>query len=296
MNRSLWTLIALGVAVAPAAGCPFATSGDATGDDRAKIDGAIADSSVADSAAHDRAPRDGALHDSALHDGAIRDGAIPDSAAGDARLPDRGARDRAPGDYGAWDTAACNGPDAAWAADHGFCIRVPQMRDVLFTDVVPPSYYPMLDGDYVCTLDYGTIHGFAYVQARPTSCRNMGGCTTTTVDGAWVSIGGTVSPVTASYSWGGNHHNESIRVSYAGKVFEYNHSSITSWARTCHPPDCTLVFQADGTTLIENGCTPARTLPQVCVKVTADGTVPSLVDTFAPCPGDPNFMDASSGG
>ncbi|MBN2361762.1 MAG: hypothetical protein JXR83_20080 [Deltaproteobacteria bacterium] len=252
------------------------------------------DAAVRDNASHDRASHDRASHDRALDDGAHGDAAHSDRASYDSALPDRQFRDRAPIDYGPWDSAACVGEDAQVTPSHGFCMRWPQYRDVPFTDTIPPTTMPMLDVDYLCTLDYGSLHGFAYVQARPTSCRNMGGCTATTVDGAWVSVGGVVSAVTADYNWGGNHHNETIRVSYDDKVFEYNHSSITSWARTCHPPDCTLVFAADGTALIEDGCTPARTLPQVCVQVEDDGTVPPLIDTFSPCPGDPNFQDAGT--
>jgi hypothetical protein len=35
-----------------------------------------------------------------------------------------------------------------------------------------------------------------------------------------------------------------------------------------------------------DGCTRDRTLPIVCVRVAADGTVPPLTDGFMRCPGD----------
>jgi len=41
-------------------------------------------------------------------------------------------------------------------------------------------------------------------------------------------------------------------------------------------------------TLIEDGCTPQRTLPIVCRAIAADGTWQALVDMFERCPGDPN--------
>jgi len=208
-------------------------------------------------------------------------------AARDASVADHATADTGRTDAGAIDSGACT------VDSRGFCIRVPQYRDVPWarmgggTDLIPT-----LDVDYVCTLDDGATHGFVYLQARATSC-NLG-CETT-VDGAWTSVASTVAPVTAEYDWGGRHNNDTISVHANGKVYRYYHSSIGFGFRACQLPDCTLVYQADGTTLIEDGCTMARTRPQVCVRVADDGSVPALVDTFAPCPGDPNYADAGAG-
>jgi len=245
-------------------------------------------------AGDDAAVKDGATLDAVRMDSARDDGARSDSAPRDVSLPDRSPRDGAARDYGPWDSAGCVGEDAAWTADHGFCIRVPQLRDVPTTDMAGNvSLQPTLDVDYVCTLDYGTLHGFVYVQAHATSCEY--GCDMV-VDGAWINIGGTVSPSVASYDWGGRHGNDFIIVRHDDKVFKYYHS-VFGWGwHACQPPDCSEVYQADGTTLIENGCTFARTLPQVCVKVSEDGSVPPLVDNRVLCQGYEQFLDAGTGG
>ena len=212
------------------------------------------------------ADADAAVLDGAVHDGAVHDGAIAD---------------RGPSDAGGVDSGPCT------VDSRGFCIRVPQTRDVPWTDYMgDPQILPMLDVDFVCTLDYGSLHGFIYVQSRATTCQF--GCEMA-IDGAWISVGGVTAPITASYNWGGNHRNDAIRVNYDDKVFNYYHSSIGFGWRACHEPDCTQVYQVDGTTLIDDGCTMTRTLPQVCVLVDEQGAVPPLVDDFTHCLGDPNY-------
>ncbi|MBN2361761.1 MAG: hypothetical protein JXR83_20075 [Deltaproteobacteria bacterium] len=207
----------------------------------------------------------------------------PDAGPADATARDAAATEES----GRIDSGPCT------VDDHGFCIRVPQTRDVPWIDYGgSATTLPVLDVDYVCTLDYQTCHGFVYVQSHATTCEF--GCETT-VDGAWISIGGSVSTVIASYNWGGNHANDSISVNHDDKVFKYYHSSFGWGWRACQPPDCTQVFQLDGITLIEDGCTMARTLPQVCVRVNEYGSVPPLIDSFEPCDGDPNYRDAGSG-
>ena len=56
--------------------------------------------------------------------------------------------------------------------------------------------------------------------------------------------------------------------------------------------DCLVVSEPSPTgpgDLIEDGCTPERKLPIVCVQVDEFGQYPELIDTWAPCPGDQNF-------
>ena len=53
--------------------------------------------------------------------------------------------------------------------------------------------------------------------------------------------------------------------------------------------DCVQTYELGTGNLLEDGCTSDRTLPIACVRVLEDGTVPELIDTFEPCPGDPNF-------
>jgi hypothetical protein len=184
----------------------------------------------------------------------------------------------------------CNvGVDAGAAEDeHGFWIRVPQQRDVCVDNFDGWSTTPEWDVDYVCTLNYQNYDAVIYVQFRPTACRFFGACTTVT-DGAWIFINNAVTSTSATYDWGGNHRNDAIVVQYDGKKFNFSHSSIGFGARACQRPDCIQVFAANDT-LIEDGCTVERSLPAVCVRVENDGSVAELIDTFAPCPGDPNYQ------
>jgi hypothetical protein len=211
--------------------------------------------------------------------------AADDAGAGDAAIADHAATDLGAVDHGAADAGRVDS-GACTVDQRGFCIRVPQLRDV--------SGSQMLDVDYVCTLDYESIHGFVYVQAHALACEPMVACTSM-LDGAWISIGGVASAVAASFDWGGRHNNDFFTIPHDSKVFKYYHSSFGWGWHACQPPDCNQVYQSDGVTLVEDGCTMERTVPQVCVRVEDDGTVPALTDTFAPCAGDPNYADAGAG-
>ncbi len=182
------------------------------------------------------------------------------------------------------------GDDGSWLDPHGFRIRVPLPRTIPIegpggqTGTTQAS-----DLDWVCTLKYDDVDGFLYLQLRPLKDRGwvLGGITYQ-ADGAWVSVGGTVTPVEASYDVGGNHRNDWILLAWAGSSVRYYHSSMGRSWRKCQPPDCLQISAGDGTgPILQDGCTPERTLPVVCVNVQPDGTVPPLVDTFQKCPGDP---------
>ena len=66
-----------------------------------------------------------------------------------------------------------------------------------------------------------------------------------------------------------------------GSRFTWDHSTFGFGFRACQPPDCLRVEEEDA---FEDGCSPERTLPEICVAVV--DPVPPLVDTFAPCAGD----------
>ena len=143
------------------------------------------------------------------------------------------------------------------------------------------------DSDWLCTFSDGGVQGYIYVQSTPTDIHQL--CTPifTTVQ-AQISIDGEVWALQdAQYDWGGNHHNDSLVFEYNGKSYEYYHSSFGSGWRACHPMDCMRVD--DGQTL-DDGCTTERTRPVICVQIQEDGSHDELVDTFEPCPGDPNYQ------
>ena len=150
--------------------------------------------------------------------------------------------------------------------------------------------------DWICTFKYAGMEGYVYVQASPTGCTpHWGFYPDISVDSAVIYVNGkyeTLNGVT--YDWGGNHHADSFRFSYDGKVFEYAHSSINFAYRPCQEMDCLKVYEADGTTLVEDGCnlysddlSKVRQLPIVCRFANLeDGSFGDFTDNFELCPGD----------
>lgn len=151
--------------------------------------------------------------------------------------------------------------------------------------------------DWICTFKYAGKEGFVYVQGTPTSCKSvgMGMNPEISVDTAVLYVNGKyATPKNLSYEWGGNHHNDKFRFTYDGKVYEYFHSSHGFGGRSCQEMDCMRVYEADGTTLIEDGCktfddnlSEVRSLPVVCRFASLDdGSFGDFTDTFELCVGD----------
>ena len=151
--------------------------------------------------------------------------------------------------------------------------------------------------DWICTFKYAGKEGFVYVQGTPTSCKSvgMGMNPEISVDTAVLYVNGKyATPKNLSYEWGGNHHNDKFRFTYDGKVYEYFHSSYGFGGRSCQEMDCMRVYEADGTTLIEDGCktfddnlSEVRSLPVVCRFASLDdGSFEDFTDTFELCVGD----------
>jgi hypothetical protein len=184
--------------------------------------------------------------------------------------------------------AAGSSGGAGGSSEFGFEYRLPEMHTLT---CVSPDFpggieIDQLDQDWLCTFEQGSVHGYIYVQSTPTDTNEFCVPIMTTVQ-AQISIDGQVSALqNAQYDWGGNHHNDSLTFEYDGIGFEYYHSSFGYGWRACHPMDCARVD--DGVTL-EDGCTMERTRPVVCVLIEEDGSHAELVDTFEPCPGDPNY-------
>ncbi len=176
--------------------------------------------------------------------------------------------------------------------EFGFQFRKPGSHSIL-CDSYPPGYpedpQVFTDVDWLCTFDYDGTQGHVYIQATPVSCKFvMSAEPSFSMGTAQISIAG--SPVDVSnalYSWGGNHHNDTLSFEHDGYRFVYDHSSFGWGWRKCQPMDCLRVYQ--GQQLIENGCTVDRTLPVVCEQIRSDCSHESLEDDFEPCPGDPNY-------
>ena len=155
--------------------------------------------------------------------------------------------------------------------------------------------------DWICSFKYDGNEGYVYVQSTPTNCEaRFSMLPEMSVDTAAFYVNGkykTLKDVT--YNWGGNHHNDSFRFTYDGKVFEYNHSSYGWGYRSCQEMDCLMVYEADGETLIEDGCgayeddlNKSRTLPVVCRFANVeDGSFGDFTDSFQMCMGDFRILD-----
>jgi len=154
--------------------------------------------------------------------------------------------------------------------------------------------------DWICSFKYEDNDGFVYVQSSPTGCETrFSMLPEMSVDTAVFYVNGKYESVKVTYDWGGNHHNDSFRFTYDGKVIEYNHSSYGWGYRSCQEMDCLMVYKADGETLIEDGCganeedlKKSRTLPVVCRFASVeDGSFGDFTDSFQMCMGDFRIQD-----
>lgn len=159
------------------------------------------------------------------------------------------------------------------SGDYGFTYRPVQSKQL----------------DWLCTLNTVGASTYVYVQLDQTGTVPVGIATVPvyTAKLAQISVKGAVTDLAnAQYDYGGGHNNDSLQVDYQGKTYKFYHSSFGFGWRQCQPMDCVNILS--GSTVQTNGCTSARTLPEVCVQIKADGTHPPLVDTFKKCPGDSN--------
>ncbi len=153
--------------------------------------------------------------------------------------------------------------------------------------------------DWICSFKYDGDEGYVYVQESPTSCQaRFGMIPVMSIDTAVFYVNGKYKTLNdVSYDWGGNHHNDRIRFTYDGKVFEYNHSSYGWGGRSCQEMDCLIVYEADGKTVIEDGCgldadiSSSRKLPVVCRAADENGKFDDFTDTFQLCMGDNRIPD-----
>ena len=171
--------------------------------------------------------------------------------------------------------------------DYGFTFTKPGSTKESCTAPTGAISEDVPDADWLCTLHLGGKTAYVYAQSNASGSicimRLIPSFTTT----AKISVDGVVSDlVNAQYDYGGNHHNDSLKFDYQGKTYKYYHSSFGFGWRNCAPMDCINVYPQGGTTVQTEGCASARTLPEICVPINANGTHDPLVDTFKKCPGD----------
>ncbi len=198
-------------------------------------------------------------------DSQILDGQVPDTQTLDS------ARDNAVQDVA---TSDANG--------FGFAVRAP--HTVTLSTSGGPMDFPTQD--FGCTLRAGGNNAVVYVQATPTGAFEGGLASTPTFANVrgWLHDRNTMTTreVTATYEWGGGHHNDFFDLTVGTQHFRYYHSSFGFGFRKCQAVDCVQIRTAGGD-VSEDGCTEARTLPEICVEIT-NTTFPALSsDTFVPC-------------
>lgn len=190
------------------------------------------------------------------------------------------------------DTDAADAADADVPTDvdeHGFQIRVPQIRTVPTEDFEGHiRAVDQRDIDHVCRLGRDGVETFLYVRAEPVRCRDFGGCEYDVTGAFTTTASARNAPLTGvGYDYGGNHHNDFITLPSSEGTLKIYHSSFGFGWRACHPPDCVQVLDGDNT-VIDDGCTTERTRPAPCVLIAEDGSEPPITDDFVLCPGDPN--------
>ena len=261
------------------------TGGDAQAADAAGPDGASADTAGGDATGADVATDTAEPADVVVP----VDTMVEDTASPDTMVEDTATQDTTVADTAVADTSEDTGEPPA---DFGFTLRVPQLHEIMCSMFGSPQEpQDELDVDHICTFAYGGEQGHIYVQATAVDCNSQGfPFPIYDVVGAWFSKAGKVTELdNPAYDYGGNHNNDFITVDRDGKRYKYYHSSFGWGFRKCQPMDCVQVYDAKTDALIEDGCTMDRTIPVICVMVDDQGAYPDLVDTFAPCDGDPNY-------
>jgi hypothetical protein len=205
-------------------------------------------------------------------------------------MSETGTQDTGQQDTETEDASACVGTDSD--ENFGFELRKPQMH----TGIVCEAYSPgmpeipidQLDVDWLCSFSHNGKNGVVYARATPTGCNGlaMSPIPDFDVQCAVMKVDGEMAPLDkANYDFGGGHNNDKLSFSFAGRIYEYFHSSFGWGFRKCQPMDCLIVRDSQGD-LIEDGCAD-RSLPVHCTQVEEDGSYDPLeIDDFAKCPGD----------
>ena len=172
-----------------------------------------------------------------------------------------------------------------------FDIRIPDQKFLPCHDSIVSGNYredwidTVAQSDLICSFKYDGDSGFVYVQNNPVSCRLTVGLISYEVHKAEFFVNGSRKEISdAKYHGGGNHRIFGLQFTYKGKVFKYDYSTMGMGGRPCQNMDCLMVLDADGKTVIQNGCVmEERSLPIVCRHAKKDGTFDSFEDTFHVC-------------
>ena len=170
-----------------------------------------------------------------------------------------------------------------------FDIRVPNQKAIHCEDKGAYTSFEkdVEESDLICSFKYNGEEGFVYVQSNPVRCVGGDLYPVYEVHKAEFYVNGSMQEISnVRFYGGGDHGNYGISFTYNGKVFEYGYSTMGMGGRPCQDVDCMVVYESDGKTLIQDGCTEERTLPIVCRPAREDGTFASFVDTYHVCTND----------
>jgi hypothetical protein len=171
-----------------------------------------------------------------------------------------------------------------------FDIRVPNQEALFCMDSSAYTVFKRYveEKDLICSFKYDGEEGFVYVQSNPAKCIGSELTPVYDVHKAEFFVNGSKQEITdVKYYGGGSHGTYSIRFTYKGKVFDYGYSTMGMGGRPCQDVDCMNVYEADGKTLVQNGCVKReRSLPVVCRHAKKDGTFTSFEDTYHICESD----------
>ena len=149
-----------------------------------------------------------------------------------------------------------------------FDIRVPNQEALFCMDSSAYTVFKRYveEKDLICSFKYDGEEGFVYVQSNPAKCIGSELTPVYDVHKAEFFVNGSKQEITdVKYYGGGSHGTYSIRFIYKGKVFDYGYSTMGMGGRPCQDVDCMNVYEADGKTLVQNGCVKReRSLPVVC--------------------------------
>ena len=168
-----------------------------------------------------------------------------------------------------------------------FDTRVPNQEALFCMDSTAYTVFKRYveEKDLICSFKYDSEEGFVYVQSNPAKCIGSELTPVYDVHKAEFFVNGSKQEITdVKYYGGGSHGTYSIRFTYKGKVFDYGYSTMGMGGRPCQDVDCMNVYEADGKTLVHNGCVNReRSLPVVCRHAKKDGTFTSFEDSYHIC-------------
>ncbi len=147
--------------------------------------------------------------------------------------------------------------------------------------------YP--DVDWLCTFDYDGIKDVLYFRNSPIECiENEESALPRYESDFYRNFKNNVTRYTAAeYDSGGEDKNDSLTFSYGETTIRYYHSSFGLDVKKCQAMDCLQAYDDEGE-FREDGCTPERTLPIVCLPVKSGESYDetSFDDNFMKCPGE----------